>query len=112
MNGVSGAETEYQRLTKYLAINILETAALWKPGDKCLFSFRKWRLTLSREEEWSHPFEFALNGFKDNSKEIWSRRYETAEQALLHIFNHFNENAAVKNTFTSLSEVPDTIFRQ
>lgn len=105
-------KTEYLKLTKSLMKDILEATAFWKAGDKCAFSFRNWRLILSREEKWSHPFEFALNGFKINTAETWSRRYKTAEQALLHILNNFNENAAVENKFSSLSEVPDIFFRQ
>lgn len=36
-----------------------------------------------------------------------TRRYRTPEAALLHVMNHFNENAALSNSFSSIAKALD-----
>jgi len=64
----------------------------WSTGDTIDFSFGPWNLTLRKEESKYHPFLYGLRGRHTNGA-TWERRYVSPEAALLHVFNHFNENA-------------------
>ena len=91
-------------LSKEYILTTLHEERLWKSGESDTFSFGPWVLTLVREDDWALPFKFALHGSKSGTNETWSRRYLNMEQAFLHIFNRFNENANVKNRYATLDE--------
>ena len=92
-------------LTVPFILKSISHEALWKAGDSVSFSFEDWSLTLKKEEEKYKPFAFHLTGQKKNSNETWSKRYVSMEKAYLHIFNHFNENAAIANKYSSLADI-------
>ena len=48
---------------------------------------------MTRDEDWALPLKFRLEVFKFGTNETWNRRYLNIEQAFLHIFNDFNEDA-------------------
>ncbi len=102
-------------MTKAFVAYTLGTEPTWKPGDKETFQFlfrnsnSTWEMTLTRESDDYAPFAYCLDGrqitFEGHEPEYpatWSRRYCTMEKAFLHILNHFNENANIRNHYTNV----------
>ena len=92
-------------LTKTYIFETLLSEHLWDVGQTAEFSFRHWDLTLRKEEEIYSPFQFAVTGkHKEFPTNTWGRRYTSMSDAFLHILNHFNENASIRNRYDSISE--------
>lgn len=91
-------------LTKGLIMDLLKNEQLMKPGECIKFTFRNWNLTLRKEEPIYRPFTFSVIGNHTNGF-TWDRRYIDMNAALLHILNHFNENANIKNRYKTLNDV-------
>lgn len=94
-------------MTREHVLRILKEEHLWKAGECDTLKVKlsqEWEFILRREEETYFPNTFSLSGNKIGSKETWSRRYKTMEDALLHIVNHLNENASVRNRYQSIDE--------
>ena len=90
-------------------LTTLSEEKLWKVGESDTFIFENWNITLRKEEEIYKPFMYSINGEKNNTNETFSRRYTTVEKAFLHILNHFNENANIKNRYETLSDALNVI---
>lgn len=98
-----------KELTKEYILELLRNESDLQYGDIRKFRFEKWVLSLRREPEEYKTFKYALEGIKDGvsivgTRETWARRYITLESALLHVVNHFNENANVKNEYSTINE--------
>lgn len=94
-------------MTREYVIKILEEEHLWNVGKTDTFEVmlsQKWEFTLRREEETYAPYKYALNGKKVGTHETWSRRYRSMKEAFLHIVNHLNENANVKDKYNYIEE--------
>lgn len=111
------------KLSKEYILNNLAREDLWKPGSKGTFTYGDWLLTLKREDDLYSPYKFAIEGRKEIfskalTYETWSRRYVSMEKAFLHILNHFNENANVKDKYdhidfdvlSSIKDLPSVSF--
>jgi len=59
---------------------------------------------LRKEEEIYEPYKYSLRGKKIGTNETWSRRYRSVEEAFLHIINHLNENANIKNKYNYIED--------
>lgn len=112
-NGTTAAQVK--SMTKAFVAYTLGTESTWKPGDKVTFQFlfrncnSAWEMTLAYESEDYAPFAYRLEGrqltFEGHKPEYpatWGRRYYTMEKAFLHILNHFNENANIRNRYTDV----------
>jgi len=87
---------------KEYLMDVLERANALETGQKIQFIFDNWSWTLKKEEKLYEPFSYSLQGSRTDEKgeltgETWSRRYTSAEKAVLHICNKLNENANIKN---------------
>ena len=91
-------------LTKRLILELLKNEKLMKPGECVRFTFKGWTLILRKEEQTYDPCNFSIMGDHKNGAS-WHRRYIGMEKALLHVLNHFNENANMKNRYKSLLDV-------
>lgn len=94
-------------MTKEYVLQTLKEERLWKPGESDNFEapfMPEWEFTLRREENKYQPFIYSLTGHKRNSKETWSRRYKSMDDAFLHILNHLNENANVMNKYDHIED--------
>lgn len=96
-------------LRKEYVEQLLREEHLWKAGESDSFavemSGKEWEFSLRREEDAEcAPLKFALEGTVAGTNESWNRRYPSMAAALLHIVNHLNENAAVKNRYESIEE--------
>lgn len=88
---------------------LLERKDGFEIGEKVEFTYKNdngniWNLSLRREEEQYSPFMFSIEGKKVGTNETWGRRYNSLEQAILHIANCFNENANIQNRYSNLDE--------
>lgn len=104
-------------MNRALLEDIINDCKKWKPGDCVLFTYAtknigRWLLTLKKEEEIYDPLKFSLTGEKEGTHETIGRRYVNAEEALLHMFNDFNENACVRNRYNNLEEVMQNLYRE
>lgn len=112
-NGTTAAQVKI--MTKAFVAYTLGTESTWKPGDEVTFQllFRNcnsaWEMTLTYESEDYAPFAYRLEGrqitYEGHEPEhpaTWGRRYYTMEKAFLHILNHFNENANIRNHYTDV----------
>lgn len=108
---------ETQRMTRVFVAYMLGTEPTWTEGDSVTFQFTfrncnsTWGMTLRREESTYAPFAYALEGrqltFEGQEPEYrqtWSRRYKTMEQAFLHIVNHMNENANIRDHYKAIGQ--------
>lgn len=94
-------------MTKEYVLRTLREEPLWKVGDSDTFEVmlsQKWEFTLLREEEKYAPYKYALNGKKIGTHETCGRRYISMDAAFLHIVNHLNDNANIKNKYKSIEE--------
>lgn len=91
-------------LNKDYVQTMISEEMLWENGKCVTFRYSDWTLTLKKEGSQYLPFSYSLSGSKINSLESWSRRYADLENALLHIFNAFNENSNLKNKYETLSK--------
>ena len=91
-------------LTKRLILELLKNEKLMNPGECVEFTFKDWTLILRKEEHIYDPCNFSIMGDHKNGAS-WHRRYIGMEKALLHVLNHFNENANMKNRYKSLLDV-------
>jgi hypothetical protein len=97
-------EDNMKELSKEFILEMLLNEKLWSVGDYTEFSFNDWNLMLRKEEETYNPFTVVLDGLNMNGCGSWGRRYINTEAALLHILNHFNENANIKNRYKTLND--------
>lgn len=96
-----------QEMTKEYVSRTIQEENLWKEGKTDTFSFKMsqmWEFTLRKEEKMYEPFKYSLCGKKIGTYETWSRRYVSMEAAFLHIVNHLNENANIKDKYRSIEE--------
>ena len=84
--------------------DLLRRCAGWDAGDSETFNFGDWTLVLQKESTTYLPHTFALLGEKNGSNETWARRYVSAQAAILHVCNRFNENANIQNRYASLED--------
>lgn len=92
------------KLSKEYILNNLAREDLWTPGSKGTFTYGHWLITLKREDDRYGPYKFAIEAQKEIPSraltyETKSRRYVSMEKAFLHILNHFNENANIKDKY-------------
>ena len=100
---------EEKCLNVRLIKNLIERKNDFKIGEKEEFFYRNdygnvWKLVLRREEEKYLPFIFSLEGNLIGTNQIFSRRYKSIEQAILHIVNCFNENVSIIDKYSNLQE--------
>lgn len=98
-----------QTLNKDYILTMLSEEKLWKTGESNVFIYGDWIITIRKEEEIYKPFRYSISAEKINTNQSWNRRYTTLQQALLHIFNNFNENANINNKYKTLSDVLNTL---
>ena len=94
-------------MTREYVLRTLLEEHLWKAGESDTFEVMlssKWEFTLCREEELYSPFRYSLRGRKVGTSETWSRQYYDMKSAFLHIVNHLNENAVVRNRYNGIEE--------
>ena len=91
-----------KELTKEYIKNTLEEESLWKVGKSDTFCFGEWVCTLEKEDDVYAPFQYKVKAKKKESNETFARRYTSMEKAFLHILNRFNENANIRNRYSSL----------
>lgn len=94
------------KLKKSFVVRCLQNENNWKPGDTLSFTYQNYELTLKRENNSYAPYIFAVNGkghFPTHDTQI-GRRYQSMERAFLHILNHFNENANIRDKYTTLDQ--------
>lgn len=91
-------------LTKELILDSLKNEKLMKAGECIQFAFMNWNLTIRKEDPIYRPFTFSVTGRHTNGS-TWDRRYIDMSTALLHILNHFNENANIKNRYKTINDV-------
>jgi hypothetical protein len=112
-NGTTAAQVK--SMTKAFVAYTLGTEPTWKPGDSVTFQFLSrntnsaWEATLTRETDDHAPFIYRLDakqltheGHEPKFPATRGRRYYTMEKAFLHILNHFNENANIRNRYTDV----------
>jgi len=110
-------ENEIQRMTRVFVAYMLGTEPTWKPGDSVTFQFTfrncnsTWETTLTYESEDYAPFAYRLEarqitfeGHEPEHPATWGRRYYTMEKAFLHILNHFNENANIRDHYKTIGQ--------
>lgn len=87
---------------------LLRKEQSWKVGESDTFTVdlsKEWEFTLRKEEDAEcAPFKYSLVGTVAGTNESWSRRYPSMAAALLHIVNHLNENANVKNRYETIEQ--------
>ncbi len=97
-----------------LTLRLLREEQLMKPGESERFTLnicgKLWEMELKRESEIYAPFKYGLTGHCIEPTSVgtyrqWARRYTSMDAALLACFNHFNENANVRNRFNSIEDV-------
>ena len=81
----------------------------WWAYDSFGVVYGDWHLTIDRKPNVYRPFLFAVAGVKRMrpfaaSRITCNKRYQSIDAAVLHIFNEFNEDTAVKNRFSTLDE--------
>ena len=94
-------------MTKEYVLRTLKEEHLWKAGASDTFEAQlsqKWEFTLRKEEECYAPFTYSLTGKKLGTNETWGRRYRSMDDAFLHIVNHLNENANVKDRHNRIED--------
>ena len=114
-NGTTAAQVE--KMTRVFVARTLGSEPLWKEGDEVTFQFtykyynNKWEMTLRREESQYEPFKYALRGVKllhdgrpTEYTATHSQRYTTMEKAFLHIVNHLNSNANIRDRYKTLND--------
>ena len=99
-------------MNKEFVLNIIKECDLWEEGQSVVFRYinfngNEWELIFRKEEKQYLPFKFSISGRKVGTYETISRRYVDVENAFLHVFNCFNENATRKDRFDSLEEALD-----
>lgn len=100
-------EEDTMLMTREYVIQTLKNEHLWEIGHYVTFEVmlsQKWEFTLRKEEEIYAPYNYALNGRKIGTYETWNRRYRSVEEAFLHIVNHLNEDADVKNKYDYIED--------
>ena len=78
-----------------------------KGGDTVDFEHDGYKGTITKEaEEYLKDFPWRIEAEKDFGTHIATvgRRYPTIESAMLHILNHFNENASIRNQYKNLND--------
>lgn len=94
-------------MTREFVLQTLREEHLWKVGESNTFEVtlsQKWEFTLRKEEEIYLPYKYALKGKKIGTHETWGRRYRSMDAAFLHIVNHLNENANIRDKYNSIEE--------
>ena len=101
-------------MNKEFVLNTIKECESWKEGQCIVFRYKnfhgiEWELLFRKEEQEYLPFKYSVSGRKINTHETISRRYVDAESAFLHIFNCFNENANIKDKYSSLENALEEI---
>ena len=99
-------------MNKEFVLNTIMESESWKEGQHIVFRYKnfhgiEWKLIFRKEEKEYLQFKYSVSGRKINTHETISRRYVDAESAFLHIFNCFNENANIKDKYSSLENALD-----
>ena len=91
-------------MNKEFIIETINSSKTWNGTERIVFRHNNWNLILRKEEAIYSPFIFSVSGNKEGTHETISRRYTNVENAFLHILNGFNENAQIKDKYSSLNE--------
>ena len=91
-------------MNKVFIIETIKSSKTWNGTERIVFRHNNWNLILRKEESIYNPFTFSVSGNKEGTHETISRRYTSVEDAFLHILNRFNENAQIKDKYSSLNE--------
>lgn len=91
-------------MNKAFIIETIRDSKTWNEGQRIVFRYNNWNLILRKEESIYNPFTFSISGNKEVTHETISRRYTSVENAFLHILNGFNENAQIKDKYSSLND--------
>lgn len=93
-------------MTKEFVLQTLLDEHLWEVGRSETFTarlYQEWEFALTKEND-EDTWKYSLSGRKIGTNETWGRRYQTMEDAFLHIVNQLNENANVPNRYSKISE--------
>jgi len=112
-NGTTAIKVK--NMTKAFVAYTLGAEPTWVPGTKTTFKFvfsncnSTWEMTLTRESDNYTPYKYRLDGkqltFEGRTPEhpaSWCRRYITMDRAFLHILNHFNANAYIRDRYSNV----------
>ena len=91
-------------MNKAFIIETINSSKTWNGTERIVFRHNNWNLILRKEDSIYNPFTFSVSGNKEGTHETISRRYISVENAFLHILNGFNENAQIKDKYSSLNE--------
>ena len=91
-------------MNKAFIIETINSSKTWNGTERIVFRHNNWNLILRKEDSIYNPFTFSVSGNKEGTHETISRRYTSVENAFLHILNGFNENAQIKDKYSSLNE--------
>ena len=92
----------YTEINREYIETVIKEEKLWKAGECDYFTFNNWDITLKKESKEYAPFLFTINGINNKTGSSWNRRYTSIEEALLHLFNGFNENANISDRYKSV----------
>ena len=96
-------------MNKVFIIETIKSSKTWNGTERIVFRHNNWNLILRKEESIYNPFTFSVSGNKEGTHETISRRYTSVEDAFLHILNGFNENAQIKDKYSSLNDALEQI---
>ena len=96
-------------MNKVFIIETIKSSKTWNGTERIVFRHNNWNLILRKEESIYNPFLFSVSGNKEGTHETISRRYTSVENAFLHILNGFNENAQIKDKYSSLNDALEAI---
>ena len=91
-------------MNKVFIIETIKSSKTWNGTERIVFRHNNWNLILRKEDSIYNPFTFSVSGNKEGTHETISRRYTSVENAFLHILNGFNENAQIKDKYSSLND--------
>ena len=91
-------------MNKVFIIETIKSSKTWNGTERIVFRHNNWNLILRKEDSIYNPFTFSVSGNKEGTHETISRRYTSIENAFLHILNGSNENAQIKDKYSSLNE--------
>lgn len=98
---------DFIKLTKDMVTLWITESRTWEVNQEHKFQFEDWYLSFKRAEDTYAPYVYEISGVNRQTDSTMTRRYRTPEAALLHVMNHFNENAALSNPFSSIAKTLD-----
>lgn len=93
---------DFIKLTKDMVTLWIAEAPTWEANKDHKFQFENWFLSFKKAEDTYAPYLYEISGINRHTDSTMGRRYRTPEAALLHMLNHFNENASVSNAYGSI----------